>query len=270
MLNQLTKPKPSSPIEELSGTQRQIKYPPRPILTERPDYEPACPQEEFIVPLLRRHIEATLARYAAPAGNGERALDVGCGRQPFRKELELAGYSYASMDAQQYVEGAVDFVCSIDEHLPAALTKGGPFQFILCTEVLEHVADWDIAFKNLALLLEPGGRVLITCPHFYQLHEEPYDFWRPTLHALRHFAQREGFRIIHGEAAGDGWDVLGTVVANCRPALRSGGMLGRGASKLLVLAQKCAFRLLRSRLPQRLIRLNGPLYLSNVVVLERT
>ena len=269
MLNQLTKPKPLSPVEEVLGTQRQIDYPPRPIVTERPNYEPACPQEEFIVPLLRQRIEATLARYAVPSGNGQRALDVGCGRQPFRKELEIAGYSYASMDAQQNVEGAVDFISAIDEQLPMALTKSGPFQFVLCTEVLEHVAKWDAAFKNFAALLENGGKLLITCPHFYQLHEEPYDFWRPTLHALRFFAADAGLRVLHEDAAGDGWDVLGTLVANCRPSVRSDGLIGRAASRLLVLTQKVIFTLLRYRWPQRLIELQGPLYLSNVVVFEK-
>lgn len=269
MQNQVARLNPSDPVDGLHGTQRQMKYAQRPILTERPTYEPACPQEEFIVPLLRRHIEAALAKYAKPSAGAERALDVGCGRQPFRRELELAGYIYVSMDAQQNPEGSVDFVCAIDEELPARFSGEEHFQFVLCTEVLEHVADWDMAFKNLALLLSHGGRALITCPHFYQLHEEPYDFWRPTLHALTFFAQREGFRIIDKAAAGDAWDVLGTVVANCRPALRIEGVLGRSASKVLVLVQKCVFRLLRSRVLQQSIRLNGPLYLSNVVILER-
>lgn len=247
----------------------RIDLPARPKLTERSDYLPACPQEEFIVPLLKRHIEAALLQYAVAGRKGERALDVGCGRQPFRRELESGGYSYTSIDTQQNVEGVVDFVCAIDESLPEGLMEAGPFHFVLCTEVFEHVADWDAAFKNLALVLERGGRALITCPHFYQLHEEPYDFWRPTLHALRFFARREGFRILQEEAAGDGWDVLGTVVANCRPALRGDGLLSRGGSKLFVLIQKLAFRILRSRIPQRFLRLDGPLYQSNIVVIER-
>jgi len=82
---------------------------------------------------------------------------------------------------------------------------------------MEHVADWDKAFKNLALLMERGGRVLITCPQFYRLHEEPYDFWRPTLHALRYFGGRAGFRTVHDVAAGGAWDVLGTLLADCLP-----------------------------------------------------
>jgi SAM-dependent methyltransferase len=198
-----------------------------------------------------------------------RVLDAGCGRQPFRESLEHSGYSYCSLDSQQNCDGSVDYISPIDEPLPQELLHKGPFALVVCTEVLEHVARWDIAFGNFAELLDSGGRLLITCPHFYQLHEEPYDFWRPTLHALRYFAAEAGLRVVHEEAAGDGWDVLGTLIANCRPAVRSDSWIGRAVSKVLVVLKKGVFRLLRYRLPQRLIELQGPLYLSNVVVLEK-
>ena len=103
-------------------------------------------------------------------------LDVGCGHQPFRTHLESSGGRYTSLDAQQNPEKTVDFVGAIDDDLSAGLLEIGPFDFILCTEVLEHVADWQKAFTNMASLMARQGRLLITCPHFYQLHEEPYDF----------------------------------------------------------------------------------------------
>ena len=46
-----------------------------------------------------------------------------------------------------------------------------------------------IEHSNVAALLAPGGRVLLTVPHVYRLHEEPYDFWRPTLHAIHYFVR---------------------------------------------------------------------------------
>jgi len=69
------------------------------------------------------------------------------------------GYSYTGRDVQQNPEGTVDVVCAIDEELPVELTYRGPFDLVLCTEVLEHVADWDMAFRNLATLLGRGGSV---------------------------------------------------------------------------------------------------------------
>jgi SAM-dependent methyltransferase len=241
---------------------------PRPIVKERVNYEPAGPQEQFIVPLLRWHIEQVLANYAALPPPGARVLDVGCGRQPFRKTLESLGYSYTGIDVQQNPENTVDVICAIDEPLPEWLISCGPFHFVLCTEVMEHVADWDRAFKNLAALMEQGGRLLITCPYFYLLHEEPYDFWRPTLHALRYFGSRAGFRILHHAAAGGAWDVLGTLLAECRPYSASDRLVDRGITKLVSLSRRGLFKLLREGRLQRMVKMRSSLYLSNIIVLE--
>jgi SAM-dependent methyltransferase len=232
----------------------------------RPDYRPGSPPEEFVVPLLRDRIEAALREDLPPPPRV--VLDVGCGRQPFRRLLEGPGSVYVGTDVTQTPERTVDVVAAIDAPLPAELLARGPFDFVLCTEVLEHVADWSAAFANLAALLRPGGRALVTCPHFYKLHEEPYDFWRPTPHALGHFARANGLAVVRQEAAGDGWDVLGTLLASCVAVPHRPGLLPRVGAKLVHLARGLAFRLLRARLPQRLARLPG-VYLSNVVVLEK-
>jgi SAM-dependent methyltransferase len=232
----------------------------------RADYLPGSPPEEFIVPLLRDRIEAAIRRYAPRGGS---VLDVGCGRQPFRPFLESDARTYVGLDVQQTPEGTVDFLAPIDGPLPDGLLERGPFDFILCTEVLEHVADWRPAFANLGRLLRPGGAVLLTCPHFFRLHEEPYDFWRPTLHALIHFARAEGMRPVAQEAAGDSWDVLGTLLASCCASPKGDGLAARLASKLVNGVRRALFHLLRRRWPQRLAHLRGSVYLSNVVVLER-
>lgn len=238
-------------------------------ICRRPDYRPAGPNEEFIVPLLRQHIERALATYAAPAPPQGRVLDVGCGRQPFRQILEAIGYSYIGMDTQQNPEGTADVICPIDEPLPVELTGRGSFDFILCTEVMEHVADWDVAFKNLVSLLTQGGRLLITCPYFYHLHEEPYDFWRPTLHALNYFASRVGLKTLQQEAAGNAWDILGTILGCSHPVPASSRLLDRGVTRLVRLSHRWLFEALRRRHLQRMTQLQSTLYMSNIVVFER-
>lgn len=244
-------------------------FPPRPILHERPVYEPHFPSEQFIVPLLQQKIEQALATYAAPAPREGRVLDIGCGRQPFRQRLESFGYTYTSLDTQQNLEETVDVVCAIDEALPEVVSRRGPYQFIFCTEVLEHVADWNIAFKNIASLLAPNGRVLITCPHFYQLHEAPYDFWRPTLHALEFYAWREGLKTLHKEAAGDAWDVLGTLLPNIKPIPSNPHLLARLAARVFFWSKNALWDALSKRQIQNFVQLKSPFYLSNVVIFER-
>lgn len=243
--------------------------PVRPVLRERTRYAPNLPQEEFIVPLLRREIGSCIERYATPARGTAKAVDIGCGGQPFRTLLEQVGYSYCGVDVNPDGGPPVDVVCAADEPLPEELVRRGPFDFLLCTEVVEHLADWHTGFANFGALLAPGGRALITAPHFYQLHEEPYDFWRPTLHAIDYYARRAGLQPLYRRAAGDGWDVLGTALATCKFVPSSIRFRDRVLAKAIRLASRLMFRvILRGKLQSR-VRVEAPLYLSNVVVLEK-
>ena len=156
----------------------------RPQVVERESYETMAPQEKFTVSVLRHHIEHVLSNCAEPVSKNSRVLDVGCGRQPFRKSLEELGYHYYSIDVQQSPNESVDVIYEIDKQLPIEVLNLAPFDFIFCTEVMEHVADWETTFRNFSHLLSSKERLFITCPHFYQLHEIPSDFWRSTPYAF--------------------------------------------------------------------------------------
>jgi SAM-dependent methyltransferase len=183
--------------------------------------------------------------------------------------LEQIGYSYCAVDANADGGPKVDVACAADEPLPNELLRRGPFDFQLCTEVLEHVADWEAAFANFALLLAPGGRSLITTPFFYQLHEEPYDFWRPTLHAIDYYAQRVGLRPVYRHGAGSPWDVLGTLLATCKFTASSMTVGHRALAKVIRVTNRLIHRAILTGWVQRKVRVEAPLYLSNVVVLEK-
>jgi SAM-dependent methyltransferase len=238
-------------------------------LERRPNYEPGAPQDQFIVPLLRQHIEQILLTYAKPPSLHPRVLDVGCGRQPFRKDLEAIGYTYMSLDAQQNSEESVDIVYEIDKPLPSELINHATFDFILCTEVMEHVANWDVAFSNFAQLLAPGGRLFITCPHFYQLHEEPYDFWRATPYALQYFGNKFGFKILHQVNAGDAWDILGTLLASFYSLPASLSLRDRILNRIVSQCRQFILQLLIDRRIQKAVHLHSPLYQANIVVFEK-
>ena len=237
--------------------------------TARATYRPIARQEEFIVPLVGGLIEQGLAMHAVHAPPGAEAIDVGCGRQPFRGRLEQLGYRYTGMDAAQNADGIVDVIAAIDAPLPTELASRQPFHFVLCTEVMEHVADWAQAFRNLSQLARPGGKILLTCPQFYPLHEEPYDFWRPTPYAIRTYAERSGLRVLEQKAAGDAWDVMGTLFACCAAVPAGRGPVDRLVRECVRIGKKAVFELLRRRFLQRHVTMVGPIYLSNYVVLEK-
>jgi SAM-dependent methyltransferase len=232
----------------------------------RTAYEPACREERFIVPLVRDAVTDALARHAPRAGAP--VLDAGCGGQPFRAALERAGLRYHSLDVEQNAAGTVEFLGTLDGDLPPALPRAA-FALVLCTEVVEHIARWDRAFANLAALLAPGGRAIVTSPFVYPLHEEPRDFWRPTPYALHDAAATHGLRVVDERRLGDSWDVLGTVLAatwtypaDSRVGTRARAALARRLHAWLWRALDTGG--LRSR-----VALRGPWFLSTLAVLER-
>jgi len=235
----------------------------RPILTERTTYAPKFKSETFIVPLLQVAISSAIKKYA----DGGKALDVGCGGQPFRSALEARGCHYFSMDANPTAGVSVDFVAPVDSPLGPEVVGSGPYDFILCTEVLEHVADWPRAFENLARLLAPGGKLVLTAPHFYFLHEEPFDFFRPTLHAFAHFAAKHNLEVLESRPLGDAWDMLGTFLSGCRFQAASESKISRFLAWGLWKLRDFCFRKIQRGNIRRRVHFWGPTYLSNVVVL---
>lgn len=247
-----------------------LPVPARPLAPARAAYAAGWPPETFIVPLLARRIDELLVQCARTAMREARVLDAGCGRQPFRARLEALGCDYRSLDAVQNPEGTVEFIAALDGPLPAGLVGPAGFDLILCTEVLEHVADWPAAFRNLARLLAPGGTVLVTCPHFYPLHEVPYDFWRPTGHAIRHHAQAVGLTVRLLEQAGGMWDVLGTLLADATVYPRSRRLADRALAWALRRLCYLTFSVLARGRLQRRCELKGHHYLANIALLQRS
>ena len=220
-----------------------------------------------MVLLLAEAIATRIQRHGKALSPGE-CLDVGCGGQPLRAQLTAIGLNYTSVDVSQNAAGNVDFLGEIDGALPAALSARS-FDFIVCTEVLEHVADWPAAFSNLARLLKPGGRLLITCPHIWVPHEEPADFFRPTSWALARHAERAALTPLEITRLGDGYDVLGTVLAAVRlraPNGRPWMWLLAGPAALL---RKLVLALLGCRWMKGVMELRTDLYLNTIAIFEK-
>ena len=225
---------------------------------------------QFMVPLLHAKIQLMFHQYLLPYKEGESALDIGCGEQPLRNTIETMGYEYKSLDTQQNKSLSVDFVCPIDRDSLEDEVSKNSFDLIVVTEVLEHVADWDLAFRNMSALLAPNGKILITCPHRFQLHEEPFDFWRPTPYAISHFARKYNLEVLHFEKAGDAWDVLGTLLASFSFDTSTCSLPIRSLGFFVFVIQKVAYRILASRILQRFLKTSDEVYLSNIAVLEKS
>jgi 2-polyprenyl-3-methyl-5-hydroxy-6-metoxy-1,4-benzoquinol methylase len=113
----------------------------------RRDYADAAGRDRWTVRAVNAWVGATLPPLLAAAPRSAAVLDVGCAEQPFRALIESSGRRYVGMDVVQNRTRSVDIVSTLEE----APSPAEPYGAILCTEVLEHVADIDAAFAGLGV-----------------------------------------------------------------------------------------------------------------------
>jgi SAM-dependent methyltransferase len=64
------------------------------------------------------------------------------------------------------------------------------FDVVVMSEVLEHLHSPHLAIANVHKVLKPGGKLIITVPFIFPIHEKPYDYFRYTRYGLE-FLLRE-------------------------------------------------------------------------------
>src|SRR4051812_38793948 len=118
-------------------------------------------------------------------------LDLGCGNKPYESLYNPLTSSQVGCDVIQSDKNRVDVIC------PASDLKfpDNKFDCVLCTQVLEHVYEHDRMMKEIHRVLKPGGTIILTVPFAWELHEEPYDFFRYTKHALKELFESSGLQI---------------------------------------------------------------------------
>jgi 2-polyprenyl-3-methyl-5-hydroxy-6-metoxy-1,4-benzoquinol methylase len=120
-----------------------------------------------------------------------RVLDAGAGRAPFRKLFAKVDYETADFGKVDKKYGVIDHVCD----LSAIPVQDESYDLVLCTQVLEHVAEPLGVLREFHRVLKPGGQAWLSAPLFYAEHEKPYDFHRYTQFAWQWMAEQAGFEI---------------------------------------------------------------------------
>lgn len=157
--------------------------------------------------LVHRLLWDTMADKATSASG--RLLDLGCGRQPYRTLFEPSADAIVGTDRDRGRYVGVDTgpdVLSNAEHLPF---RDGVFGTVLSNQMLEHVRRPQRVVCEAARVLRPGGRLILTAPHIWSVHEVPDDYYRFTPYGLRHLAEEAGLVVEDVRAMAGFWVTAG-------------------------------------------------------------
>jgi SAM-dependent methyltransferase len=135
---------------------------------------------------LLRHNAFTAERYRMVADraamkSGDRVLDYGCGDGALLSVLagrapagvELHGFDPNALGLQYAQAALTERSITATLHESTAEIPAGFFDRVICTEVIEHASDPAGMLAEIARMLKPGGRLVITTP--IRLTEAPDD-----------------------------------------------------------------------------------------------
>jgi ubiquinone/menaquinone biosynthesis C-methylase UbiE len=153
--------------------------------------------------LRRYYIDLTETRWLADAQGPSVWLDVGGGRTR-RGEFAVDAVPGRGV----HVDIARERRPDVQADAIALPFLDSVFDFVLCTELMEHVIGPDQILAELHRVLRPGGRLFLCAPFLYQIHGDPDDFARYTGSFWRRHLVAHGFVVDRIEKQGLYWSVL--------------------------------------------------------------
>ena len=112
-------------------------------------------------------------------------LDLGCGDSPYRFLLNEKTNIYHGIDiidSTKFDYSRTDILHFDGLNIPF---EDNYFDNLICTEVLEHVLEFQSLVNEVHRVLKPGGSALFTIPWSARFHYIPNDYYRYTPSALK-------------------------------------------------------------------------------------
>lgn len=147
--------------------------------------------------ITRTNLLKKLKKYAEKYATGN-LMDIGCGIKPYESIFQPYVKDYKGVDYPITMDGNYGNFTKADYHEDCCNTslRSESYDTILCTQVLEHVQEPDKLIFEANRLLKTGGYAIFTIPFVWEIHAEPYDFFRFTKFGIQALFSKEKFEII--------------------------------------------------------------------------
>jgi len=120
-----------------------------------------------------------------------RLLDLGCGKAPL-----FAAYApyVTEVTCVDWAPGEhIDLTCDLSQPLPF---ENDRFDTILLSDVLEHMPDPALLWREMTRVLARQGKIILNVPFYYSVHAHPHDYYRYTNFALERFVKINGLELV--------------------------------------------------------------------------
>ena len=113
--------------------------------------------------------------------NGKVVLDYGCGSMPYKSMFDGLVLKYVGADIEENKSAQI----LIDQHTGKIGIESNVADYVLSTQVLEHVESPEKYLAEAHRVCAKGGKLIISTHGFWLYHPNPTDYWRWTASGLK-------------------------------------------------------------------------------------
>lgn len=157
-------------------------------------------------------------------------IDVSSGNKPYKEIFSHCEYLSHEFNGNSNIldtfrgEKTKKLDHDIYSPIDAIPVSNDEFDFVLCSEVFEHIPEPIKAMKELVRICKPGGKILITAPFTSGVHQEPYHFYSGFSPFFYNFLKEKyNLNIIDFKSQGDMFllqnQEIGRVLSNRHPII---------------------------------------------------
>lgn len=160
-------------------------------------------------------------------------LDLGCGKVPLYAVYKRLVQDVLCVDWPNTYHSNLflDLEADLNHQIP--LTDS-TYDTILATDVLEHLTNPELFFREIARLLRVQGKLILGVPFLYRIHEQPHDYCRYTEFALLRFCNKNDLNVIKLRPYGGSPEVILDLIAKHLGSFESLSAIHLTISKMII------------------------------------